>query len=84
MSFYVMRGGKNARSLNVGDRFGIFEVIDTDYVPDPHYGARAKVRCNLCGLERVQIVSHIRSKKPTGHRGCKPPVVKEEGGDGVP
>lgn len=59
-----------ARPAKVGDRFGIFEVVDTAPLPDPHYGIRAKVRCVHCGHERISVLAQMRYREPQTHRGC--------------
>ncbi len=65
------RSNPQAKPAKIGDVFGIFEVIDTAPLPDPHYGIRAKVRCSRCGCERVSILAQLRHKPPVSHRGCK-------------
>lgn len=59
-----------AKPAVIGQRFGIFEVVDTSPKPHPHYGLQARVRCVYCGLERVSVLAQLRHATPVGHRGC--------------
>ncbi len=65
-----------AKPAKVGDRFGIFEVVDVSPLPHPHYGIRAKVRCVRCGHERVDILAQLRHRPPSNHRGCNPRPIE--------
>jgi hypothetical protein len=69
----------------VGDQFGIFKVIDTSPLPDPHFGIRVKVRCTRCGFERINVLAQLRYKPPVTHRSCgKKAGVEEKRSCGIP
>lgn len=78
MSWHARWGNRDpfAKPAKVGDRFGIFEVVDTSPLPDPHYGIRAKVRCVRCGHERVSVLAKLRHEEPGTHRGCASKKVR--------
>lgn len=72
MSWHGRWGKKDpyAKPAQLGQRFGIFEVIDITPKPHPHYGLQARVRCIHCGLERLSVIAALRHNAPISHRGC--------------
>lgn len=59
-----------AKPAEIGDRFGIFKVVNTSVSPHPHYGIRVLVECVHCGHERTSVLAEIRHRNPLSHRGC--------------
>lgn len=59
----------HSKPAKPGDAFGIF-VILAMVASHPHYGLRARVRCSLCGFERIDVLAQLRHHVPKTHRGC--------------
>lgn len=79
MSWHAAHGNPDPflKPAKVGEVNGPWETI-ADAGTHPHYGVQIKVRCSLCGAERVVVQTQLRHRwkraKPDArvvkHRGC--------------